>query len=111
VLNLSTGLVSPQYHLCFDNYFETMQDKANHPDIQWLHKAHFKGDDLESSNEPSTAPTGIRKISTHMTKTPISSVIPAPASVPEEIQGQQQQQSPTSTPPMREIHPNNMSRL
>jgi hypothetical protein len=36
VLNLATGLVSPQYHLRFDNYFETMQDKANRPDIHWL---------------------------------------------------------------------------
>jgi Reverse transcriptase (RNA-dependent DNA polymerase) len=100
VLNLATGLVSPQYHLHFDNYFETMQDKANCPDIQWLYKAHFKGDDLESSNEPSTAPTGIRKTSIRMTKAPISYVIPVPACVPEEIQGrQQQQQSPTSTPP------------
>jgi hypothetical protein len=102
VLNLATGLVSPQYHLRFDNnYFETMQDKANHPDIQWLYKAHFKGDDLELSNAPSIAPTGIRKSST-CTTTPISSVIPAPAHIPEEIQGQRQQQprpSPTSIPP------------
>jgi hypothetical protein len=99
VLNLATGLVSPQYHLRFDNYFETMQDKANHPDIQWLYKAHFKGDDLESTNEPSTAPTGIRKSSSR--PSPISSIIPAPARVPEEIQGQQQQprQYPTSIPP------------
>jgi GAG-pre-integrase domain len=98
VLNLATGLVSPQYHLRFDNYFETMQDKANHPDSQWLYKAHFKGDDLESSDKPSTAPTGIRKSST--CSSPTSSVIPAPARVPEEIQGRQQSgQSPTSIPP------------
>ena len=95
VLNLATGLVSPQYHLRFDNYFETMQDKANRPDIQWLYKAHFKGDDPESSNEPSTAPTGIRK-STR--PSPISSVIPAPARIPEEHQ-QPPLPSPTSIPP------------
>jgi hypothetical protein len=100
VLNLATGLVSPQYHLRFDNYFETMQDKANRPDIQWLYKAHFKGDDLESSDRPSTAPTaGICKSLTR--SSPTSSVIPAPARVPEEIQGRAQQsgQSPTSIPP------------
>ena len=101
VLNLATRLVSPQYHLRFDNYFETMQDKANRPDILWLHKAHFKGDDVELSNEPSTVPTGIRTTSTRTTKAPTSSIIPAPARIPEKIQGQQQQprQSPTSIPP------------
>jgi hypothetical protein len=31
VLNLSTGLVSPQYHCCFDNFFETI--KYGGPDM------------------------------------------------------------------------------
>jgi hypothetical protein len=31
VLNLSTGLVSPQYHCCFDNFFETT--KYGGPDV------------------------------------------------------------------------------
>ncbi len=31
VLNLSTGLVSPQYHCCFGNFFETM--KYGRPDV------------------------------------------------------------------------------
>ncbi len=31
VLNLSTGCVSPQYHCCFDNFFETT--RHNGPDV------------------------------------------------------------------------------
>ncbi len=31
LLNLSTGCVSPQYHCCFDNFFET--SRYNGPDV------------------------------------------------------------------------------
>ena len=47
VLNLQTGLVSPQYHLQFDDFFETIRPSAGNPPmfLQWqviagLHSAN-----------------------------------------------------------------------
>ena len=51
VLNLTTGLVSPQYHCRFDDFFETV--KLNGPDVitsaNWKHLAGFLGWDFYHS--------------------------------------------------------------
>ncbi|KAI2496817.1 hypothetical protein MHU86_17696 [Fragilaria crotonensis] len=41
VLNLSTGLVSPQFHLKFDDLFETIKDHDTYPN-RWKVATHFK---------------------------------------------------------------------
>lgn len=40
VLSLTTGLVSPQFHVAFDDHFETVQDGEN-VTSEWMTKAHF----------------------------------------------------------------------
>jgi Reverse transcriptase (RNA-dependent DNA polymerase) len=98
VLNLATGLVSPQYHLRHDNYFETMKDRANHPSIQWLHKSHFKGNTTEQSIFPPAVQRTTNKILPKSQVPTSQSVIPPSATISEtqELQ-QQQQESPTVT--------------
>ena len=41
VLNLETGMVSPQYHVRYDNLFETLQSQRP-PKILWQEKCHFR---------------------------------------------------------------------
>jgi hypothetical protein len=41
VLSLTTGLVSPQFHVAFDDLFETVKDHDNY-DNTWQHAAHFR---------------------------------------------------------------------
>jgi hypothetical protein len=41
VLNLSTGLVSPQFHLKFDDLFETIKDHDTYPN-RWKVATHFR---------------------------------------------------------------------
>lgn len=41
VLNLSTGLVSSQFHVKFDEFFETVNDPDNEHPILWKIKTHF----------------------------------------------------------------------
>ena len=41
ILNLATGLVSPQYHLKFDDLFETVQGEETYPN-RWKVATHFK---------------------------------------------------------------------
>jgi hypothetical protein len=40
VLNLKTGLVSPAFHVAFDDHFETLKDHDDYPN-QWKDQAHF----------------------------------------------------------------------
>lgn len=40
VLNLSTGLVSPQFHVAFDDFFETVSDHDDYPN-RWKEVTHF----------------------------------------------------------------------
>ena len=37
VLKLDTGLVSPQFHVLHDDFFETIQDKNNLMESKWQH--------------------------------------------------------------------------
>ena len=41
VLNLSTGYMSPQFHLKFDDFFETVRDAATRPVSRWQELSHF----------------------------------------------------------------------
>ena len=41
VLNISTGLVSPQFHVAFDDLFETVGTKEDAYEIGWLSATHF----------------------------------------------------------------------
>ena len=41
VLNLRTGLVSPQFHMKFDDYFETVMFKKDNADSEWKTKCQF----------------------------------------------------------------------
>eukprot|EP00546_Thalassionema_frauenfeldii_P009407 CAMPEP_0178927718 /NCGR_PEP_ID=MMETSP0786-20121207/19384_1 /TAXON_ID=186022 /ORGANISM="Thalassionema frauenfeldii, Strain CCMP 1798" /LENGTH=262 /DNA_ID=CAMNT_0020603263 /DNA_START=623 /DNA_END=1411 /DNA_ORIENTATION=- len=48
VLNLKTGLVSPQYHVRYDDMFETVKDPAI-PKSKWQIQAHFVESDFQES--------------------------------------------------------------
>ena len=41
VLNITTGLVSPQFHIKFDDYFETVNKPDDNLKIEWKEKCHF----------------------------------------------------------------------
>jgi hypothetical protein len=41
VLNISTGLVSPQFHIKFDDFFETVNLPDDNLKIEWKEKCHF----------------------------------------------------------------------
>jgi hypothetical protein len=85
VLSLATGLVSSlQYHLPqFDNYFETMKDKANLPKAKWMEKCHFKASSKEE--KPTTISSVIKRVVNKFAPAPESNqpVIPAPATITE----------------------------
>ena len=52
VLSLSTGYMSPQYHLKFDDFFETVQELSALPPSNWQHLAHF--DDMSKAKTPTS---------------------------------------------------------
>ena len=41
VLNISTGLVSPQFHIKFDDFFKTVNRPDDNLKIDWKEKCHF----------------------------------------------------------------------
>ena len=41
VLYISTGLVSPQFHIKFDDFFETVNTPDDNFKIEWKEKCHF----------------------------------------------------------------------
>ena len=41
ILSTQTGLVSPQFHCVFDDWFETVKNEPNDTSV-WLQKAHFR---------------------------------------------------------------------
>ena len=54
VLSLTTGLVSPQFHVRMDPTFQTLRTifGGNPPKIQWQNKCHFiQGDGLQGENK------------------------------------------------------------
>ena len=40
VMNLATGLVSPQFHLKFDDLFESVREHKTYPN-RWIVATHF----------------------------------------------------------------------
>lgn len=71
ILNLATGLVSPQFHLKFDDLFETIKDHDTYPN-RWKSATHFrkksrKDRELENRKEPSES------VTKEMTQTPATS--------------------------------------
>jgi hypothetical protein len=53
-LSLTTGYVSPQFHLKFNHFFETVQETKPLPQSSWQHLAQFKTE--SSSKTPSLIP-------------------------------------------------------
>ena len=49
VLNLETGLVSPQFHIKFDSTFQTLRNnfEGDIPESKWQQKCHFDKDELK----------------------------------------------------------------
>ena len=52
VLSLTTGHVSPQFHLKFDDFFESVQENKSLPQSRWQHLARF---DADSSSQAPTS--------------------------------------------------------
>jgi hypothetical protein len=62
VLNLRTGLASPQFHVAFDDMFETVRKHSGDPQQSlWQQVTGFKASENEAANgtasEPTTVPT------------------------------------------------------
>ena len=66
VLNVSTGLVSPQYHVKHDNLFETIKRQAR-IDYQWQNKCHFTREKEEDAR-----PQGSKQRENNEASTPLS---------------------------------------
>jgi len=56
VLNTQTGLVSPQFHLVYDDNFDTVAKDAKFQSL-WQHKAKLQLDDINSSRASQQPPT------------------------------------------------------
>jgi hypothetical protein len=54
ILNIETGLVSPQYHCTYDDLFETTTgtQARSIPKSRWQHKAGFTKEDEEREEDP-----------------------------------------------------------
>ena len=63
VLNLSTGLVSPQFHVKFDEFFETVNKYDNEYPNQWKAVTHFE---KENRTSDITAKTSDATLNNHM---------------------------------------------
>ena len=70
VLNIKTGLVSPQFHVVFDDMFETVGKKGDSYELGWLTATHFSA---KTSRRPA-APSPNRNI---QNTTTTASSIPA----------------------------------
>ena len=58
VLNINTGTVSPQYHVTFDEFFETVRDRAEHSNhtSEWMRRAGFGEVAMTPSEQISPTP-------------------------------------------------------
>jgi hypothetical protein len=65
VLSLSTGHVSPQFHLKFDDFFETVQDTKTLPQSKWQLLSHFV-----SATGEALRPQGAKPASSSERRTP-----------------------------------------
>ncbi len=53
ILNLTTGLASPQFHVTYDDHFETTRGVQLLPQSLWQQKTHFKSQRVQTQREPS----------------------------------------------------------
>jgi hypothetical protein len=100
VLNLETGLVSPQFHVAFDDHFETTRRGASSllPASRWQEKAHFVASKEKEQKEGSKDREPLREtIERLATRIDVSTV-----SRTTQSRRQNQQQSPSSQPPTTE---------
>ena len=89
VLNITTGLVSPQFHIKFDDYFETVNKPDDNLKIEWKEKCHFV-DSPNTSKKSVQASEGVPNTSTNFANTnfqmdPLPTVEP-PAQIPSVLQ-------------------------
>ena len=68
VLNISTGLVSPQFHIKFDDFFETVNKLDDNFKVEWRVKCHFK-ESLPTSRKSVQVSEGVPTTSTNFEHT------------------------------------------
>ena len=79
-LNISTGLVSPQFHIKFDDFFETVIKPNNNFKIEWKEKCQFV--ESQSMSKKSVQPSeGVLTNPTNV-KNPNSQMEPMPSGKP-----------------------------
>ena len=64
VMNLSTGLVSPQFHLKFDDLFETVKDHDSYPN-NWKAATHFRKSAKAGQKKKTSQPEQIAEAPPH----------------------------------------------
>jgi hypothetical protein len=114
VLNLETGLVSPQFHVKIDSTFKTLQDIGDlHPQILWKTKSGLFHAPRDTHNTTTSDPEGeTPRITTpRPTEVPIQSSEGVESTIPTETTTNQtttyevpttiQEEPPNSLPPLR----------
>jgi hypothetical protein len=79
VLNVQTGLVSPQFHLAYDNLFETVSSPSNSYENLWKVATHFV-DAMGKEKETKVTKTNtIKNVPSNVpVVTPIADDVPEP---------------------------------
>jgi len=98
VLNLTTGLVSPQFHVLFDPQFHTVRQEGDQWRSEWQSKTGLVADKQPAATPTSTAPTTLGSI----TKTNKRKRDQGTASIELELTQQDEaspQREPEATPP------------
>jgi hypothetical protein len=72
VLSLTTGYVSPQFHLKYDDFFETVQETQSLPQSKWQQLARF----VTATGAPLKEPTSAKVPSTRTTTAAHPRVVP-----------------------------------
>ena len=101
VLNLETGLVSPQFHVKIDSTFKTLKDIGNlMPSIQWHTKSGLvhvtKSEQPLNTNSNETEGEIPPSVSTPVTRTPIQ---PSEGGVTTSVPAPETTEQPTTTQP------------
>jgi hypothetical protein len=78
VLGLTTGYLSPQFHLKFDDFFETVQDSKSRPPSKWQFLARF----ISKPGVPNVPKAPVRSQGVHA---PTSQPVPCPSGAQESV--------------------------